>query len=425
MTPRLRFAPAPTGFLHVGSARTALFNWLYARHTGGELVLRIEDTNAELATPEFIDNIYRSLEWLGLDWDGEPVRQSRRGELYQEAVERLLVDGSAYHDDGAVRFRVPEDGITAWPDVIRGVVNFENRHIEDFVIRRSDGSTTFFLANAVDDADLGITHVIRGEDLLNVTPKVLLLRAALGVEGQPLFAHLPLIVDEDRKKLSKRRHAVAVEDFRDQGYLPEAMANYLALLGWGPPDGVEIRPMGEIVELFDIADINQAPAAFDVKKLTHVNGEYIRALAPEEFVERSRPFLRSPLDDGVLAAVAPLVQERVKTLADVWPHLDFFFLAEPDFDPDAWQKVMTAGEAAAILDAAAAGYEDSEWTAEALHEVTRRLGETQGLKLGKAQAPIRVAVTGRTVGPPLFESLAVLGREVTLDRINRARGMLG
>jgi len=425
VTPRLRFAPAPTGFLHVGSARTALFNWLYARHTGGELVLRIEDTNAELATPEFIDNIYRSLEWLGLDWDGEPVRQSRRGELYQEAVERLLADGSAYHDDGAVRFRVPEDGITAWPDVIRGVVNFENRHIEDFVIRRSDGSTTFFLANAVDDADLGITHVIRGEDLLNVTPKVLLLRAALGVEGQPLFAHLPLIVDEDRKKLSKRRHAVAVEDFRDQGYLPEAMANYLALLGWGPPDGVEIRPMGEIVELFDIADINQAPAAFDVKKLTHVNGEYIRALAPEEFVKRSRPFLRSPLDDGVLAAVAPLVQERVKTLADVWPHLDFFFLAEPDFDPDAWQKVMTAGESAAILDAAAAAYEDSEWTAEALHEVTRRLGETQGLKLGKAQAPIRVAVTGRTVGPPLFESLAVLGREVTLDRINRARGMLG
>jgi glutamyl-tRNA synthetase len=397
---------------------------MYARHTGGELVLRIEDTNAELATPEFIDNIYRSLEWLGIDWDGEPVRQSQRGELYQDAVERLLSDGTAYRDEGAVRFGVPEEGSTAWPDVIRGEVTFENRHIEDFVIRRSDGSTTFFLANAVDDADLGVTHVIRGEDLLNVTPKVLLLRAALGVDGQPLFAHLPLIVDENRKKLSKRRHAVAVEDFRDRGYLPEAMANYLALLGWGPPDGIEIRPLSEIVELFDIADINQAPAAFDVAKLTHVNGEYIRALAPADFVERARPFLRGPVDDGVLAEVAPLVQERVKTLADVWPHLDFFFLAEPDVDPDAWQKVAAAGESAAILDAAATAYEHSGWTAEALHGVTRELGEAVGLKLGKAQAPIRVAVTGRTVGPPLFESLAILGRETTLRRIRAARARL-
>jgi glutamyl-tRNA synthetase len=408
----------------VGSARTALFNWLYARHTGGELVLRIEDTNAELATPEFIDNIYRSLEWLGIDWDGEPVRQSQRGELYQEAVERLLAGGDAYLDDGAVRFRVPEEGSTAWPDVIRGEVTFENRHIEDFVIRRSDGSTTFFLANAVDDADLGITDVIRGEDLLNVTPKVLLLRAALGVPGQPRFAHLPLIVGEDRRKLSKRRHAVAVEDFRDQGYLAEAMANYLALLGWGPPDGVEIRPLREIVELFDVADINQAPAAFDVKKLTHINGEYIRALALDDFVERTRSFLPAPVDDRVLVEVAPLVQERVKTLADVWPHLDFFFLGEPDLDPDAWQKVMATEESPAILADAAAAYEDSDWTAETLHEVTRRLGEARGLKLGKAQAPIRVAVTGRTVGPPLFESLVVLGRETTLERIRAARARL-
>lgn len=424
VSPRLRFAPAPTGFLHLGSARTALFNWLYARHTGGELVLRIEDTNAELATTEFVDNIFRSLEWLGIDWDGEPVRQSERGDLYRDAVDRLVGDGRAYVDDGAVRFRVPDEGSTAWDDVVRGEVAFENEHIEDFVIRRSDGSPTFLLANAVDDTDLGITHVVRGEDLVNVTPKGLLLRAALGHDDVPVFAHLPLIVDEQRKKLSKRRHAVAIEHYRERGYLPEAMANYLALLGWGPPDDVEIRPIGEIAELFELTDINAAPAAFDPRKLEHVNAEYIRALEPAELVARAAPFVDPDADREVLVAAAPLVQVRARTLAEIWSSVAFLFVEDVDVDEDAWASTMATDTARAVVDDAVDAYATCEWTADELHRVTRELGERRDLKLGKAQAPIRVAVTGRTVGLPLFESLELLGRERTLERLRRARSRL-
>jgi len=435
--PRLRFAPAPTGYLHIGSARTALFNWLYARHTGGELVLRIEDTNAELARPELIDNIYRSLEWLHIDWDGEVVRQSTRADLYAEAVETLLAGGQAYEDEGAVRFRVPEEGSTSWDDVIRGRVTFEHSNLEDFVIRRSDGSATFFVANAVDDADLGITHVVRGEDLVNVTPKVLLLRHALGHREDPVFAHLPLIVNERRKKLSKRRDDVALEDYRSRGFLPEAMVNYLALLGWGPPDGVEIRPVDEIIELFELTDINKAPAAFDLKKLTHINGEYIRSLPSGEFLERVGPWLEDApwsvegagrFDPARMEAIAPLVQERIKTLDQVTTMVDFLFLDRPEFDARSWEKALVGNPAAAEILAevqeAFAGLGSEDWNAATLHATLLAIGESHGLKLGKAQAPVRVAVTGRTVGPPLFEALELLGPEVTLDRLARARRLL-
>ena len=253
---RLRFAPAPTGSLHLGSARTALFNWLVARGSGGELILRVEDTNAELSKPELIDNIYRSLDWLEIDFDGEPVRQSQRADLYDDAVEQWISAGVAYEDEGAIRFRVPEEGTTSWDDQIRGAVVFENQHIEDFVVRRADGTATFFTANAVDDLDLGITHVVRGEDLVNVTPKVILLREALGESAPLKFAHLPLIINEQRKKLSKRRDDVALEAYRERGILPTAMVNYLALLGWGPKDDVEVRPISEIIEMFDLSLIH-------------------------------------------------------------------------------------------------------------------------------------------------------------------------
>ncbi len=435
--PRLRFAPAPTGYLHIGSARTALFNWLYARHTGGELVLRIEDTNAELARPELIDNIYRSLEWLHIDWDGEAVRQSTRADLYAEAVQTLLDQGQAYEHEGAVRFRVPEEGATSWDDVIRGRVTFEHSNIEDFVIRRSDGSATFFVANAVDDVDLGITHVVRGEDLVNVTPKVLLLRHALGHQEDPVFAHLPLIVNERRKKLSKRRDDVALEDYRSRGFLPEAMVNYLALLGWGPPDGVEIRPVGEIVELFELTDINKAPAAFDIKKLTHINGEYIRSLATGEFLERVEPWLEEGpwtaegagrFDAETMEAVAPLVQERIKTLDQVTTMVDFLFLDEPAFDARSWNKALADNPAAVeILEEAELAFAElapEDWRAARLHSTLLAIGEGHGLKLGKAQAPVRVAVTGRSVGPPLFEALELLGAEATLGRLRQARRRL-
>ena len=422
---RLRFAPAPTGSLHLGSARTALFNWLVARGSGGELILRVEDTNAELSKPELIDNIYRSLDWLEIDFDGEPVRQSQRADLYDDAVEQWISAGVAYEDEGAIRFRVPEEGTTSWDDQIRGAVVFENQHIEDFVVRRADGTATFFTANAVDDLDLGITHVVRGEDLVNVTPKVILLREALGESAPLKFAHLPLIINEQRKKLSKRRDDVALEAYRERGILPTAMVNYLALLGWGPKDDVEVRPISEIIEMFDIADVNPSAAMFDVKKLEAINGEYIRALSPEEFGKSIAPWLEGEdwagnVDDEVLRQVAPLVQERTRVLAEAPKQLDFFFWDNQEMDSDAWQKVMLKDSARSILEAARSVLADVEWNVEALHEAVRKIAESHELKLGKAQAPIRVAITGRTVGPPLFESMYFLGREVVVERLGNA-----
>ena len=428
-TNRLRFAPAPTGSLHIGSARTALFNWLYARHTGGELVLRIEDTNAELTRPKLIDNIYRSLEWLRIDFDGEPVRQSERTDLYNDAVEQWLADDLAYVDDGAVRFRVPNQGTTAWEDTVRGNVVFENQHIEDFVVRRSDGTATFFTANAVDDLDLGITHVVRGEDLVNVTPKVIMLRQALGAKDVPEFAHLPLIVNEQRKKLSKRRDDVALENYRDRGILATAMINYLALLGWGPPDDIEIRPVQEIVELFELGDVNASSAMFDPKKLEAINGEYLRAMNPQDFTEALQPWIEAqPWSDSVdptqLAQVAPLVQERTRVLSEAPPQLDFFFVEIPEIDANAWEKIMLNEEATLILESAHRAFADAEWEVDVLHDALRAIGDSHQMKLGKAQAPVRVAVTGRSVGPPLFESMHALGRETVLARIAVAREML-
>ncbi len=422
---RLRFAPAPTGSLHLGSARTALFNWLVARGSGGELILRVEDTNAELSKPELIDNIYRSLDWLEIDFDGEPVRQSQRADLYDDAVEQWISAGVAYEDEGAIRFRVPEEGTTSWDDQIRGAVVFENQHIEDFVVRRADGTATFFTANAVDDLDLGITHVVRGEDLVNVTPKVILLREALGESAPLKFAHLPLIINEQRKKLSKRRDDVALEAYRERGILPTAMVNYLALLGWGPKDDVEVRPISEIIEMFDIADVNPSAAMFDVKKLEAINGEYIRALSPEEFGKSIAPWLEEEdwagnVDDEVLRQVAPLVQERTRVLAEAPKQLDFFFWDNQEMDSDAWQKVMLKDSAQSILEAARSVLAHVEWNVEALHEAVRKIAESHELKLGKAQAPIRVAITGRTVGPPLFESMYFLGREVVVERLGNA-----
>ena len=463
--PIARFAPSPTGYLHIGGARTALFNWLFARQQGGRFVLRIEDTDGERSRPELIDVIFRALEWLGLEWDGTPVHQSERGALYRDAIDRLLASGAAYwcactpdevkaraearggtpgYDghcaerglaDGpghVVRFRVPDTGETSFDDIIRGHVSFENAVLEDFVIQRSNGSPMFHLANAVDDADQGITHVIRGEDLINVTPKVLLIRAALGLTDPLTFAHLPLIVNEKRQKLSKRRDDVSVGDYIDRGYLPEAMVNYLATLGWGPADGIEIRPLAEIVDQFRLADVGKSGAFFDVKKLQHFNGEYIRNLSIPQFVSRSTRWLYDdapwPADRFDLAAfevMAPLVQERVKLLSEVPGYVDFLYVADPEIDADAWAKATKDAElATAVLDHALAGFSECEWTAPVLEVALFSYAEEHGVAKGKVQAPVRVAVTGRSVGPPLFESLEVLGRDETIRRIRAARARL-
>ncbi len=461
-TPRVRFSPAPTGYLHVGGARTALFNWLFARQTGGTFLLRIEDTDVERSRPELTQAILESLRWLGLDWDEGPVHQSDRAGQHRDAVARLLTGGHAYRCDcsqdevktraeargGApgydswcrnrgvqagdgvvVRFRTPDEGRTTFDDVIRGEVGFDNQVLEDFVVQRSSGAPMFVVANAVDDVDLGITHVIRGEDLLNATPKVLLLREALGVTERPIFAHLPMLVNERRQKLSKRRDDVAVGVYQERGYLAEAMVNYLCLLGWGPPDGVEIRPLEEIVKLFRLEEVNHAPAFFDIDKLTHVNGVYLRSLPTSAFIGASGRFLEhgpwppGDFDFEDFERMAPLVQERVATLAEVPGMVDFLFLEEPVIDQASWDKAMKP-PATEVLDATAAAYASSAWTSEVLMASLRTVGEALGLSLRKAQAPVRVAVTGRSVGPPLFESLEVLGRERSLARLRAARARL-
>ncbi len=436
----MRFAPAPTGYLHVGGARSALFNWLFARRHGGTLVLRIEDTDQERSRPELIEAILDSLSWLGIDWDEGPVFQSERRDLYRQAAEKLLADEVAYLIDAdknplpgteiqpgvGVAVRVPDDGATEFDDLIRGHVRFEHENVEDFVIWRSNDTPTFVLANAIDDVDLAISHVIRGEDLLSSTPKVLFLRRALGHTDVPVYAHLPLLVNEQRQKLSKRRDDVAVGDYRERGFLPEAMANYLALLGWGPPDGVEVRPMDEIVELFALEDVVKGAAFFDLHKLEHVNGEWMRRLALDEFLTAVDPWVSGldGFDSERWRAIAPLVQERVKVLSEAPEQVDWLFAPDAPDDPESWAKAM-GEQAADLLDAVIETYEAVDWEAEALKEALRALGEDRfGLKLGKAQAPVRVAVTGRTVGPPLFEGLVLLGRDETLRRLRAARAKL-
>jgi glutamyl-tRNA synthetase len=461
---RVRFAPSPTGFLHVGSARAALFNWLYARHTGGTFVLRIEDTDAERNREECDDGIVSSLAWLGLEPDEGPFRQSERTDLYRLAIDALWEAGALYacdctreeidartkgnatpgydafcRDRGlarqgrALRFGVPRTGTVVVHDLVRGDVVFANETIEDFVVVKSSGAPLFVLANVVDDIDMRITHVIRGEDLLPSTPKALLLWTALEGEDAvvPGFAHLPLLVNERRQKLSKRRDDVSVESYRDRGYLAAAMRNYLALLGWSHPDGREILSVEEMVTAFELSDVNHAPAFFDLKKLEWMNKEYLRAMSVDDFVEAARPWLapgRAPwaperFDEGAFRTMAPLVQERVGVLGEVPVMVDFLFLEEPVIDEESWKAVEK--DAAAVLDAASAAYRDSEWAAEVLHRATQEIADNLGRKLNKVQAPIRVAVTGRRVGPPLFQSLEVLGREAVLARLKAARERLG
>lgn len=455
MTVRVRFSPAPTGYLHLGSARTALFNWLYARHTDGVMVLRIEDTDVERRTDAFVDAIGENLSWLGIDWD-EEYRQSDRFDRYRQAVEAMVAGNRAYRcdctqdevraraeargeegggydghcrdrdvvpgDGVVVRFRTPEDGVTGWDDVIRGRVEFDNAQLDDFVIVRANGSPLFHVANAYDDLDMGITHVVRGEDMANTTPRVLLLMEAMGAERHPTYAHLPLIVNEQRKKLSKRRDDVSVADYRDRGFLPEAMGNYLATLGWGPKDGVEIRPVEELVEAFDLVDVNKAPAYFDVRKLEAFNAEYVRALPVEEFIERSRPFVVAhPVDDDVYRRLAPFVQQRVKRLDEVDELLEWVVADAPDPAPKDWKKVMGADGVAEVLDGVLATVDDVDWTPGALEKLVFGVGEALGRK---SQLPVRMALTGRRSGLPLFEPMAELDRNIVVERLRAARARL-
>jgi glutamyl-tRNA synthetase len=463
--PRYRFAPSPTGFFHVGGARTALYNWALALRTGGTFVLRIEDTDESRNSPEWTQGIIDALSWLGIDsshpqFEG-PYFQSQNAALHVAAAHKLFEQGNAYwcdltadqiqarsketgkqgydgysRDRGltgglgqVLRFRVPA-GQTIVHDLVRGQVEFSNDTIEDFVLLRSNGSPMFLLANVVDDIEMKVSNVVRAEEHLPNTPKQQMIWDALG-HTPPVWAHVPVLVNEQRKKLSKRRDKVALEQYREEGILPDAMVNYLMTLGWAPAGDTEIVPWQHIVDEFRLEDVNHSPAFFDIKKLNSFNGDYVRAMSLDEFIAGCAPHLENApwpaerFNSGVFAQLAVLVQTRVVTLSEVPAMVDFVFLENPIIDEDAWTKTMGSDFAINVLRDYADAITSCEWNHDALKSSLEAWTEASGLKLGKTQAPIRVAITGRTVGPPLFESIEVLGRDETLRRLLAAISRIG
>jgi glutamyl-tRNA synthetase len=471
---RVRFAPSPTGALHIGGARTALFNWLLARGSAGPLVLRIEDTDRERSTPENVQQILDALRWLELDWDEGPIFQSERAERHREALQQLLREGHAYHStataedvkaykqrhgaergfrgelepEGAVRLRVPNEGSTVVHDAIRGETRFEHVHLDDPVIARSDGSVLYNFAVAVDDLDAGITHVVRGEDHLSNTPKQLLVLEALGAP-QPVYAHLPLLHGPDGKKLSKRHGAASVQELRDAGYLPEAVRNYLALLGWGAGNDATVMSTEQLVERFALERVSRNPAQFDETKLRWLNGVYIRQLPVPELARRIAEYLaregQGVLGDGLSGRAADrftaagdgerferavaISQEKIQTLADFWPLAGFFFDGPADWESDAARgaRERWLGEQgrATLTQTRAALAECEEFTEDRLKDALAGVQQRLGVKPRDVYQPLRVALAGTSISPGIFESVALMGREETLRRIDAVLARTG
>lgn len=477
---RTRFAPSPTGDLHVGNIRTALFDWAYARHTGGKLIFRIEDTDRERVTDEYIERAIDTLKWLGLDWDEGPevggpygpYLQSQRLDIYAEWADKFLKSGDAYNCycsteelearreaqrqqnqapgyDGkcrslteaeiakfqsegrkpVIRMRMP-DGETRFTDLIRGEVTFEHKYVPDFVLMRADGSPLYTLAVAVDDVLMKVTHVLRGEDLLSSTPRQIRVYQAMGVSPDdfPFFAHLPFVMGTDNTKLSKRNGEVSIAWYREEGFLPEAICNYLALLGWSPGDDRENISMAELVQLFTVERVNSSPARFDMKKLEAINGDKIRALSIDEFLNRSLPFL---LRDGVITGnddeialvrkALPIIQERIVRLKEVVPMLGFLFTEQVKFDEESGGKIAEPEAQRVLISALSALEELQGWSNTEIEAALRKaLIEELGLKPRNAFGPVRIAVTGSHISPPLFESMELLGRERSIARIKSA-----
>jgi len=413
---RVRFAPSPTGALHIGGARTALYNWLLARRSHGILALRIEDTDRERSTPENVAQILDALEWLGLGWDEGPISQSERGARHREEIARLVIEGHAYGDEGAVRLRVPDEGSTTVHDVIRGDVRFEHSAIDDFVIARSDGSPLYNLAVAVDDRDMRITHVVRGEDHLSNTPRQLMVLKALGAEP-PIYAHLPLLHGPDGKKLSKRHGAASVQELRAAGYLPEAVRNYLALLGWGADATTTFFTTEDLIERFSLERVSRNPAVFDEQKLRWMNGRYLRELEPAELARR---LAQLHGDQPGLVEAAAVAQEKLQTLAEFWPLAGFLVERPPEIDPRAWEQVMRDGALDRLAEARAALAATDPFDEREVEAALRGVVDRLGVKPKEVFQPIRVAIAGTTVSPGIFESVAALGREEALARIDAA-----
>jgi glutamyl-tRNA synthetase len=436
---RVRFAPSPTGALHIGGARTALYNWLAARHAGGTLILRIEDTDRERSTPENVEQILDALRWLEIDYDEGPIFQSERVERHREVIERLVSEGHAYRstatgedvkaykerhghdrgfrgeaqDEGAVRLRVPDEGATVVRDIVRGETAFQHVHLDDPVIARADGTPLYNLAVAVDDLDAEVSHVVRGDDHYSNTPKQLLVLEALGAP-QPVYAHLPLLHGPDGKKLSKRHGAASVQELRDAGYLPEAVRNYLALLGWGSSDDETILSTEDLVREFTLERVQRNPARFDEKKLRWMNGTYVRTLGVDELTRR----LEEHTGRSGLRGAVEISREKMQTLEDFWPLAGPIFDGPRTDDAKAREQWLDADGRAALADARAALAEVEPFDTEHVDAALRGVVEARGLKPRQVFQPVRVALVGTTVSPGIFETVALLGRDETLRRID-------
>jgi glutamyl-tRNA synthetase len=407
-------APSPTGFLHIGGVRTFLFNWLFARGRGGECLLRIENTDTSREVAESVEQIQSSLRWLGIDWDGEVTFQLDRMERCREEAQRLVDEGKAYEDEGAIRFRMPDEGVTAWDDAVKGRIEFPNDQLEDVVLVRGDGRPTYNFASPVEDWLDGITHVIRGDDHVSNTPKQILILQALGAE-LPVYAHVPNVFGPDGKKLSKRHGAVSVDEFRRAGYIAPALMNFLALLGWAPDGETTIMSKEELIERFSLERVGASPATFDYDKLDWMNGVYLRALPPEEYAETLIAYLREQgidWDEERVRASVPLVQEKIAKLGEYPEFAGFLF---HDVEPD--PALLDAG----VLTAAAEALERVEpFTAEGIEAALKELCDRLGVKPRQAFQPIRVAVTGSKISPGLYESLELLGKDESLRRLRSA-----
>ncbi len=417
MSVRVRMAPSPTGALHVGGVRTALFNWLFARHEGGEFRLRIENTDTSREVSEAVEQIQDSLAWLGLDWDGDVTFQLDRTADCADAARRLVDDGAAYEDEGAIRFRMPDEGSTAWEDVVKGRIEFPNADLEDLVLVRSDGRPTYNFASPLEDVWDGITHVIRGDDHISNTPKQLNVIRAMGAEP-PVYAHVPNVSGPDGRKLSKRHGATGVDELRAQGYIAPALLNFLALLGWSFDDKTTIMSRDELVERFTLDRVAKSPAVFDYEKLTWMNGVYLRAMPVEEYASALLRWLREQgydWDEVRVREAAPLVQEKIALLSE-FPAFAGFLFGPVELDE------TELGASSDLLGAAADAVASVEpFTAEAIEAALRALAEHLGLKPRDAFQPIRVAVTGSKVSPGLFESIELLGRDESVARLSAGR----
>jgi glutamyl-tRNA synthetase len=435
---RVRFAPSPTGLLHIGGARTALFNWIYARRMGGAFVLRIEDTDAARNSKEAVDIIFKGLQWLGLTWDEGPMPdgsvkgnhgpyfQSQRNEIYKKYVQKLLAEGKAYEFEGAIKFRTPKTIVTV-PDLICGNVQFDRTNDPDLVIQRKDGSPVFHLVNVVDDLEMGITHVIRGEDHLSNTPKHLALFEAFGATP-PQYGHIPLILNTNGSKMSKRDEGASIGEYIEQGYIPEALRNYLCLLGWSPKDNREVISIEEVIQIFDLPQINRSNARFGLDKLFWINGEYTRNLSLDAFAPLTKSILEKSgisfagISDDYFKSALAIVKEKIKVGRELPEWMGYFFTEEFEFDPAAVQKVFTAEGLAHLETLKSTLSALPAFDCATIENSIKGLATEKGVKTGVYIHSIRLATSGRPVGPSLYHLLEVLGKERVLSRIDRALG---